>query len=63
MSKTRNKLHEKNCKKHKHTEAKQYDTKQPMDHWIIKEKIKKYLETNENNNTMTQILWDAAKQF
>ena len=27
----------------------------------IKEKIKKYLETNENENTMTQNLWDAAK--
>ena len=27
----------------------------------IKEKIKKYLETNDNENTMTQKLWDAAK--
>ena len=27
----------------------------------IKEKIKKYLETNDNENTMTQNLWDAAK--
>ena len=27
----------------------------------IKEEIKKYLETYENENTMTQILWDAAK--
>ena len=27
----------------------------------IKEEIKKYLETNDNENTMTQILWDAAK--
>ena len=27
----------------------------------IKEEIKKYLDTNENENTMTQILWDAAK--
>ena len=23
-----------NCKNHKHVEAKQYATKQPMDHWI-----------------------------
>ena len=27
----------------------------------IKEEIKKYLETNDNENTMMQNLWDAAK--
>ena len=27
----------------------------------MKELIKKYLETNDNENTMTQNLWDAAK--
>ena len=27
----------------------------------IKEEIKKYLETNDNENTMTQNLWDVAK--
>ena len=27
----------------------------------IKEEIKKYLETNDSENTMTQNLWDAAK--
>ena len=27
----------------------------------IKEEVKKYLETNENENTTTQNLWDAAK--
>ena len=27
-----------------------------------KEEIKKYLETNDNENTMTQNLWDAAKE-
>ena len=27
----------------------------------IKEELKKYLETNDNENTMTQNLWDAAK--
>ena len=27
----------------------------------IKKEIKKYLETNDNENTMTQNLWDAAK--
>ena len=28
----------------------------------IKEEIKKYLETNDNENTMIQNLWDAAKE-
>ena len=35
-------------------------------YWIteeIKKDNKKYLETNENENTMIQNLWDAAKQF
>ena len=27
----------------------------------IKEEIKKYLETNDNENTMTQNVWDIAK--
>ena len=27
----------------------------------IKEEIKEYLETSDNENTMTQDLWDAAK--
>ena len=27
----------------------------------IKEEIKKHLETNDNENTMVQNLWDAAK--
>ena len=27
----------------------------------IKEEIKKYIETNDNENTMTQNLWDTAK--
>ena len=27
----------------------------------IKEEIKKYLETNDNENRMTENLWDAAK--
>ena len=34
------------------------------DQWIteeIKKEIKKYLETNDNENTMIQNLWDAAK--
>ena len=28
---------------------------------LIKEEIKIYLETNDNENTMIQCLWDAAK--
>ena len=27
----------------------------------IKEEIKRFLETNENENTMNQNLWDTAK--
>ena len=27
----------------------------------VKEEIKKYMETNENDNTTTQKLWDPAK--
>ena len=29
----------------------------------IKREIKKFLETNDNENMTTQNLWDAAKQF
>ena len=29
----------------------------------IKEEIKKYLESNDNENTMIQNLWDAEKKF
>ena len=29
----------------------------------IKTEIKKFLETNENENMTIQDLWDAAKQF
>ena len=38
--------------------TRQYATKQPMDQ---KMKLKKVLQTNENENTMNQNLWDAAK--
>ena len=37
-------------------EAKQYTTKQARDHEEIKQGIKKYLETNDNENMMTQNL-------
>ena len=49
----------KNCKKHKHMEIKQHVSKQVTEE--IKRKIKKFLETNDNENTTTQNLWDAAK--
>ena len=29
----------------------------------IKEEVKKYLETNDNENTMTQNLWMQQKHF
>ena len=32
-----------------------------LNNWEITEEVKKYLETNDNENTMTQNLWDAAK--
>ena len=38
----------KTCKKHKHMEAKQYATKQPMVVEEIKEEIKKYLKMKTN---------------
>ena len=42
--------------------AKQYATKQAKGHWINqRENKKKYIETNENENTMVQNLWNAAK--
>ena len=36
----------------------------PNNQWVkgeIKREVKNYLETNENENTVYQILWDAAK--
>ena len=36
------------------------------DQWVnaeIKSEIKKYLETNDNENTTIQNLWKAVKQF
>ena len=32
-----------------------------MDHWRNQRGNKKYLETNDNENTIIQNLWDAAK--
>ena len=36
----------------------------PNNEWVteeIKREIKKFLETNDNENTTTQNLWDSAK--
>ena len=50
----------KKCKKHKHLEGKQHVTKQIITK-EIKEEKRHYLETNENENTMIQNLWDTEK--
>ena len=51
-----------NCKKpHKYVKAKQYATKQPMDHWSNQRGNKKCLKTNEDESMTIQNLWDAAK--
>ena len=42
-------------------EAKQYVLNNQAIMEEIKEEIKKYLETNDNENMMIQNLWDAAK--
>ena len=42
-------------------ETKQHVTKNQEITEGIKQEIKKYLETNDNENTTTQNLWDAAK--
>ena len=41
--------------------AKQYITKNEKITEEIKEEIKKYLETNDNENMTIQNLWDAAR--
>ena len=42
-------------------ENKHHTTKPPWVDKEIKEKIKKYFETNENRNNIVQNLWDTAK--
>ena len=42
-------------------ETKQHATKKPMVNEEIKKEIKKYHETNDNRDTITQNLWDATK--
>ena len=54
-------LQEKNCKKHKHMEIKQHILNNHQVTEEIRKEIKKILETNDNENTRTQNLWDIAK--
>ena len=42
-------------------EKKIYTNAKYLGTYIIKEEIKKYLETNDNENMKTQNLWDAAR--
>ena len=42
-------------------ETKQHATKNQWVNEEIKKEIKKYLKTNDNEDTTTQNLWDAAK--
>ena len=46
--------------KHKHMETKQHATKTTMGQQWIKEEIRKYLKTNENENIAFQNPWDVA---
>ena len=48
----------KNCKKHKHRLNSTFLYNQQVTE-EIKREIKKFLETNDNENTTTQNLWDA----
>ena len=50
----------KNCKKYKHMEIKQHILNNQQVTEEIKREIKKFLETNDNESTTTQNLWDAA---
>ena len=42
-------------------ETKQHATKKPMGQGGNQEEIRKYAETNDNEDTTSQNLWDAAK--
>ena len=50
----------KNCKKHKHRLNSTFLNNQQVTE-TCKRDIKKFLETNDNENVTTQNLWDAAK--
>ena len=50
-----------NWRIHKYVEVKQHTLNNQWVQEEIKRKIRKYLETNENKNTIDQNLWDLAK--
>ena len=56
---TRYQLQEKKCKKHKHMEIKQDIS--THNHQQVTEEIKKFLETNDDENMIIQNLWAVAK--
>ena len=58
---TRYQLQEKICKRHKHMRLNNTLLNNQEITEEIKAEIKKYLETNDNENTTTQNLWDEAK--
>ena len=51
----------KNCKKHKYMELNNTFLNNQQVTEEIKREMKKFLETNDNENTTTENLWDAAK--
>ena len=44
-------------------EVKDHRVKDEMVNQEIKEELKRYMETNENEHTTVQNIWDAAKAF
>lgn len=44
-------------------ENKQHAIKQPTGHWGNKKGNEKYMETDKNENTMIQNVWDVVKAF
>ena len=58
---TRYHLQENTCKKHKHMRLNNTFLNNQHVTEDIKREIKKFLETNDNENTTIQNLWDAAK--
>ena len=53
--------YKKKSAKYINMEAKQYETKQPMDHCVSQRGNKNYLEANENEKMTVHKWWEAAK--
>lgn len=51
----------KKARRNKYVEATQYATKQKMGQGKNQISNQKYLETNENGNTMVQSIWNTSK--